>query len=109
MLSAALFGTDRRIFRRQQFLLGVVLLVCAYVLRSLAVAGTSWQVSLEPTTSTRFVWTALMVVPTMVHVAAISIVTVSILRSTRLTPLLACGFWAAASVLLECFEHEAAQ
>jgi hypothetical protein len=98
MLSAALVDTHTRIFRRKQFLLGLTLLLFAFAFRSLAVTGVSGQVSLE-----------MMVVPTMVHVAAMSLMTVSILGSTRLTPLLVCGFWTFASVLLECFEHDAAQ
>jgi hypothetical protein len=92
-----------RDFRHQQLLQGLALLLSAFGLRSLAVVGTHWRLPLEPILST-----TLMVAPAVVHVAAASLMTLSIVRRHRWTPLLTCGFWTVGSVLLECFEHDAA-
>jgi hypothetical protein len=84
--------------RRTLLKTGLALLFGAFLLRALAVSGLAWG---EP------MWAVLIVAPTSLHVAAMSLVSVSLSRPRPYLALLACGSWAGASMLLECFEHEA--
>jgi len=92
--------TDLDANRRTLLKIGVALLVGAFLLRAQGVSGASWE---------RPIWAVLMVAPTTLHVAAMSLISVSLSRPRPLMPLLVCSFWTAASMLLECFEHEAVE
>jgi hypothetical protein len=80
---------------------GAVLLICALLLRALLAFQLGWPAS--P------LWEALWVLPTAAHVAAMPLLTASLLPPSRRAAWIACAIWAGAAVVLECFEHAALQ
>ncbi len=87
--------------RSRLLLAGALLLICAFVLRGLVASRPGWQTAEFAGAS----WA----LTTAAHVAAMALLTSTLLPPTRPNAWLTCAFWATASMTLECFEHPAVQ
>jgi hypothetical protein len=87
--------------RRRYLLPGAVLLICAFLLRAMVAFQLGWQAS--PLSA------ALWVLLTAAHVAALPLLTASLLPPSRGAAWVTCALWASAAVVLECFEHPEVQ